>query len=369
MANDDNTALRFSPELWALIQKLWAKDEKKSFARAAQEAAVQMQCAVPTKATVTQRARREGWEKGVSASANTSIPVKDASSKPKRKSNRTHAPETDAFHTDAEIEAAAACDSLLKALTDKQRTFVLEYLIDLNGMSAYMRAFKTTNKASAAALGSRMLNNANVKACIQSKIDERAARTETDADRIVLEWRAMATADPNEICEYRRVCCRYCYGLEHRYQYTPVEMDEARDRHDEDRKKTLLATDDKVDIGEFDEKGGLGFNETFDPNPECPECFGEGVGQAFFKDTRKLSQAARSLYAGVKIGKEGLEVKIHSKDSALDALARHNQMFVDRHEVALTSFDPVELEARFGKTMDAARKRQDEIRAERGLSD
>jgi hypothetical protein len=232
-----------------------------------------------------------------------------------------------------------------------------------------MRAFKTSNAKTAANEGYRLMRNPDVGAFLEAKINERAVRTEADADLVVKLWRDAALADPNEICEFRRVCCRYCYGVNFKYQFTPAEMEKARQDHLERRARALAETDGKYDMGEFDEQGGLGFNGTLDPNPECPECFGEGKGEAHFHDTRKLSVAARALYGGVKVGRDGLEVKVHSNQYAVDSLARHNQMFVEKLEVDVGTFDKGELEGRFGHTMSEARKRMAEIRKERGLEE
>jgi phage terminase small subunit len=250
--------------------------------------------------------------------------------------------------------------------------FALEYMIDLNATAAYMRVFNMETPGTAATLGHRMLRKVNVSACVEAMIAERAERCKTDADMVLLAWRDIATADANDICEYRRECCRYCYGLDHRYHYTPAEMDDARKKHEQKRRVTLAETDNKVDLGDFDEQGGVGFNGRLDPNPDCPECFGEGIGRAHFNDTRKLSAASRALYGGVKVGRDGIELKIHSKDGALDSIARHNQMFVEKMEVGFTDFDPAALARRFGKAMAAGQQRMQEIREERkprGTSD
>lgn len=390
---DESKGARYPVELWATIQELWEGVPYMSYGQAAKAAGARHGIAPPSKGACAAYATRNSWVKGGnnSSAETSSIATKPVPDKAERlnstaqtynspptqpdagkhthKPARTSMSETEAGIAPQQIEAEMSVDLLLAALTDKQRLFALEYLIDLNATAAYMRAFKISHKTTAASNGHRMLRNAEVEAYIRAKIDDRSARTETDADRVVLEWRAIAIADPNEICEYRRVCCRHCYGIDHRYQFTPAEMEKVRKDHEKERGKTLADTNGKYDIGEFDELGGLGFNGTFDPNPDCPECFGEGVGRAFFKDTRKLSPAASALYGGIKIGRDGVEVKIHSKDNALDSLARHNQMFVEKHEVNVTSFDPQELEARFGTTMASARKRMQAIKQERGLDD
>ena len=36
----------------------------------------------------------------------------------------------------------------------------------------------------------------------------------------------MATADPNELMRYMRVNCRFCWGIDHNYQWTVGEFKE-----------------------------------------------------------------------------------------------------------------------------------------------
>jgi phage terminase small subunit len=69
-----------------------------------------------------------------------------------------------------------------------------------------------------------------------------------------------------------------------------------------------------------------------DPNPDCENCSGEGVGRPWVADTRKLKGPARRLYAGVKVTKDGLEVKMHDQRAALVDVARHLGMFKDKLE-------------------------------------
>lgn len=113
-------------------------------------------------------------------------------------------------------------------------------------------------------------------------------------------------------------------------------------------RKRRDAHDKKADTGEsaawdadglFDEGGGVGFNATRDPHPDCPECFGEGVGRAIAKDTRQLSPGAKALYAGVKVTKEGLEIKMHDKMAALSKIGQHLGMFVERSMTATVGLE------------------------------
>jgi phage terminase small subunit len=92
-----------------------------------------------------------------------------------------------------------------------------------------------------------------------------------------------------------------------------------------------------TDVFSFDELGGVGFDARKPPNEKCPDCFGDGIGDAHFKDTRALSPSARRLYAGVKQTKDGLELKLHDQLNALITVGKHLGMFVEKEAAPLDS--------------------------------
>ena len=216
-------------------------------------------------------------------------------------------------------------------LSPKQQMFVEEYMVDLNATQAAIRAGYSPKTSTAQ--GARLLINVKVQAAIQEAVSKREQRTEITADRVVQELWNIVTADPNEITELRRTCCRFCWGKDHKYQRTSNELKRARNDYD------LAVAEAKKEgkkLPPFDEGGGIGYVATRGPNSDCPECFGEGVMSPFLKDTRNLSPGAKSLYAGVKLGQGGIEVKMHSKDKAIELLGRHLGMFKDKFEVEIT---------------------------------
>lgn len=167
--------------------------------------------------------------------------------------------------------------------------------------------------------GSRLLADPEVQAEIARLNAARAERLQITADLVLERLWMIATADPREIVEYRRTCCRYCHGTDFRYQHTTQEIA---------RKRTAWeAVQTKNSVAVFDEEGGIGYNGTLPPNPKCPECFGEGVERVYVHDTRRLSRSALCLYAGVKQTKDGLEAKLHDQHAALVNVGRHFGMF------------------------------------------
>jgi phage terminase small subunit len=168
----------------------------------------------------------------------------------------------------------------------------------------------------------------------------------------------IATADARELVEYRRIPCRHCHGQDHRYQFTPAEMERAREKHDE---KQAEAKNPKP----FDEKGGVGYTKKRAPHPDCPECHGDGLGEMLVSDTRKLSRVGAQLYEGVKLGKEGLEVKTRSRGDSLAAIGRHRGFFKEDNKVEVSVFDAETLEAKYRAGIDKSMERQAAIVAAR----
>ena len=75
-------------------------------------------------------------------------------------------------------------------LTMKQARFVEEYLVDLNGKQAAIRAGYSVKAAEVQA--SRLLNFAKVRIAINAAMRARSRRTAITADRVLLELAAMA---------------------------------------------------------------------------------------------------------------------------------------------------------------------------------
>lgn len=80
-------------------------------------------------------------------------------------------------------------------MTDKQKIFADEYLVDLNATRAYKVAYPSVKKDdTAAAAAARMLRNVKVADYICERMEERQKRTEVTQDRVVEELTAIAFA-------------------------------------------------------------------------------------------------------------------------------------------------------------------------------
>jgi phage terminase small subunit len=222
-----------------------------------------------------------------------------------------------------------------RPLTPRERRFVDEYLVDLNATRAAIAAGYAPKNAKVT--GCRLLQKELVATAIAAAAKAREQRTQISADRVLEELVTIATGYVGELIEYRRRCCRHCYGEGHRYQRTRLELENDRVAHEqlqrrEEARAAATPGAPAFVATPFDEKGGAGWDPRRDPFPECPVCFGDGIADAYIHDTRRASPIAKRLYAGVKLTKDGLEVKLRDQDGALAMLAKHFKLIPDRHE-------------------------------------
>lgn len=81
-------------------------------------------------------------------------------------------------------------------LTDKQKRFCEEYLIDLNATQAAIRAgYKNAD------IGRRLVTKSHVSEYIEKLKAERSQRTEITADRVLAELAAIAFSDRTDIAK------------------------------------------------------------------------------------------------------------------------------------------------------------------------
>lgn len=142
------------------------------------------------------------------------------------------------------------------------------------------------------------------------RIQMREASTVALAD-LLHDWNDIATADPNELCRIERGNCRFCRGTDHKHQW-----------RDEDEYALACEKALKDDEKLPDYAGGCGFNPTLDPVESCPACYGRGVAELYFADTRRLSEKGKKLYKGVEKTKDGIKILMHDQEIARQMIAR-----------------------------------------------
>lgn len=138
-------------------------------------------------------------------------------------------------------------------LTAQQRLFVAEYLKDNNATAAAARAgYSDPN------YGRQLITNPNVAQAIAQQQKGSIARTLGSADEVLAQMWQLATFDANQLSQYRRVACRYCWGFGHHYQWRDaVEYEEERLEAVERKRR------EPVDVG------GYGYDHNREPNPAC----------------------------------------------------------------------------------------------------
>lgn len=195
-------------------------------------------------------------------------------------------------------------------ISDQQAKFAMLVAQGKKPTEAYRLAGYEGQGATANSNASRMLRNARVFRAISYFRNQYQKRYTADLDLLVSQLMAIVLADPNQLAQFRRVNCRYCWGENHLYQW--------RDIAEFDKAAAQASRDGKPEP----EYGGLGFVDNAIPNPDCPKCCGEGTGQLYMADTTLLDGDARQLYAGAKLGKFGVEILLEDKAAARRELLR-----------------------------------------------
>jgi len=145
-------------------------------------------------------------------------------------------------------------------------------------------------------------------------------------DRVVIDkLYDILTADLTEVVQHRRVNCRYCHGENHEYQRKDWEVDRDLNNYIARGKNPQM----------FDAMGGGGFDEFADPDPNCPMCFGHGVGKVYMRDTRFLKPKIRNAIASIKQTKGGTEVKFHDWLKAFYMYAQLRGLIVERKQISV----------------------------------
>lgn len=258
-------------------------------------------------------------------------------------------------------------------LTPKVLDFIAVYCADphRNASAAYRQAISDKGSSNTIATEAWKLTQRPEVGRIVARYDERLQEnlvlSAADVTRI---WTENVVTDRNELVEVRRVCCRFCHSPNGDAQFT---VGEQRQRvRDHELKVRLMvarmpasAQADPMTVESikaamyFEELGGDGLNRRLPINSECVECNGDGEERILIKDTRKLSPAARAIYEGAKVTKDGIEIKMASRADTLAALAKAYGIGGDRPPPRpgddaqnVTPRDPVEAARYYARLMD-----------------
>ena len=167
-------------------------------------------------------------------------------------------------------------------MTDAQKRFCDEYLIDLNATRAYKVAYPNCKKDDTArANSSRLLTKANIQEYIAEKQKEIEKRTEVTQDMVIKELSAIAFSKASDYAKLKRM-------------------------------KRNIPIFDGENIVDYKEEEYIGIE---------------------FTPTEELNEEQKKALSGIKQGKFGLEVNSCDKVRALELLGRHLGIFNDKLDV------------------------------------
>jgi phage terminase small subunit len=216
-------------------------------------------------------------------------------------------------------------------LTPIEEKFARHYVLCSNATKAFIEATNYIGqRASARVMAWELSNRPHVLKRVREYESAAAAAVVMDYaaildhDRQIVEGHKHA----DEITQHIWQCCRYCHGVEHKYQWIDyaeylAALSAAGDKNEERKARKL---------GEQplpDDLGGYGFMPSNDPNLLCPQCEGRGHAVTVIADTTKLEGPARVIVKGVKVTSSGTEVIFHDIDKAKERLLRAAGMFKD----------------------------------------
>jgi phage terminase small subunit len=168
------------------------------------------------------------------------------------------------------------------ALTDKQKLFADEYLIDLNATRAYKAVYKNIkNDETAAVNGNRLLRNAKVAEYINHRMEERSKRTEITQDFVLKELYEIAKAKGTDFAK--------------------------------------VVDEPIISNGAYVMDPDTGKIKTYKSVEVFP--------------TDKIPEDKQKAIAGIRETKYGIDVSTYDKVKALELLGRHLGMFKDKVEL------------------------------------
>jgi phage terminase small subunit len=122
------------------------------------------------------------------------------------KIRRTRLPAPPSYNDTSRHKGKARVDYYGITLSVLQKRFVEEYLIDLNGKAAAIRAGYSPKKADAQA--SQLLGNPRVKLAVERAMAERSRRTGISADRVLRELAKIAFINPKKAFDFNSATVR-----------------------------------------------------------------------------------------------------------------------------------------------------------------
>jgi len=238
-------------------------------------------------------------------------------------------------------------------LTPNMEVFAVGLASGLSQAEAYRKAYPSSLKwpdKTVWSKASELAANGKVSGRVKELLEKACEENQITVDKVLKRMWDIATADPNDIMQYRLECCRHCYGKDHHYQWrnedeffkAEQEALAHRDAAELMQSKRKSKTSEPLrDVDIPHDLGGYGFDPSLSPHAKCPNCDGKGKPSVFINDTRHLKGPAKVLYAGVKQTAQGIEIKVHDQAAHLLSVAKHLNMFTENLNVKDTTEHPI----------------------------
>lgn len=211
-------------------------------------------------------------------------------------------------------------------LTTREHIFTLRVFEGVGSINAYRACFNVAGATDVTVekRANQLLNKENVKFEL-ARMREQAARiAKIDVATVVEEIRDLAFADQHDAYKVKAYCCRHCWGIEFNYQWKDAHEFNYAVQSYEAAQKEARARGMFMQIPPPNDEGGYEFKKNMPPNPDCPECDGDGSDvKVVLKPTDKWKPATRRLVAGIKEGKNGIEIAWRDQTRVLTMLAEH----------------------------------------------
>lgn len=199
-------------------------------------------------------------------------------------------------------KASAPAPTKPRALNARVLRFVEEYLVDLNGTQAAIRAGYSKKTANEQA--SRLLANVNVSDAVLAAMKKRSERTEITQDMVLRELAKLGFSDIRKVVTWGN-------------------------------------TELRVSPGNGDEDQG-----------EVVEAYHGLV----LKAADEIDDDTAAAIAEVSQGREGLKVKLYDKRASLVDIGKHLGMFIERKEIRTGPLDGVSDQDLARKAAEAAQQ-------------
>jgi phage terminase small subunit len=212
--------------------------------------------------------------------------------------------------------------AITQKITSRVQLFIDDIVKGVSATDAYLNNFKCEKfkRERVYAAAHQLRHSPVVAAEIDRRLAESRERSIKSVADIANEFIRIGFADPGDVVQHRRLCCRHCWGVNHKYQWIDateyahaVRIAEQANVGKRGRARTPIPDDD----------GGYEFKFNRPPHPECPHCLGEGKPDVFITDTTKMTPEQRRLIERVKVTKDGIEIRFRNQQ---DALAKAGQM-------------------------------------------